>query len=627
MRLKLSVIIPCYNCNRTLREAVDSCYMQGFSDSEFELVMVDDGSTDRTKELLKELASEHSNIKPVFHEKNQGGGAARNTAVANASADVIFCLDSDDILPAGTLLKMYNFLKEKHCDGVCLHHSTKFIGTDINNIDHVDTFSFAGEKIPLESLLQKDRIMCPLYSVFMFTKQAFEKIGGYPTDHGFDTQGFAWRFLCQGLTAYTCPDTNYLHRIHFSKSYFLREQISGRVNYNWGEIFNEHFAYFTSETQRFLKTFDYKDFTLNVFLPLQQKDAVFTNEAPVTIDKNNIPSLKNSHPVSYWSILGILFRIRAKLRFLLKQHPKIKSLALNIHNSLQDILIRLRDRHFILLIFHYLKLRYTLSRRMHFETKCSKKQEKVDIVVPTISKDVSLLDSFFEHLKQNVCETIDTIYIVAPNSDKIILDYAKNNGYTFIDENTVLGYGKEHTIYKKNEIDLSGWFFQQLLKLGASNFVKNDRYIVVDSDTLLIQPHEFFTKDKTILRQSTEYNKPYRSAYYDVFGYECFNYNSFVVHMMPFDREKLSIFKAEIEEKHRKPWDEALIDTCTNRPGRNLSEYEFYGQWMYKHFSDEIIIKPFYNVSLKRNLLVNLEINKSFYLDKFHSLSFHSHNE
>ena len=50
---KLSITIPCYNCEKTLREAVESCYKQGFeNENDFEIVMVDDGSKDGTRELF-----------------------------------------------------------------------------------------------------------------------------------------------------------------------------------------------------------------------------------------------------------------------------------------------------------------------------------------------------------------------------------------------------------------------------------------------------------------------------------------------------------------------------------------------------------------------------------------------
>lgn len=311
----LSVIIPCYNCAETLTEAVDSCYRQGFSDSEFEIVLVDDCSTDTTHRLAETLAAKHLNLRLLTHTTNQGGGAARNTAARAAVAPVIFCLDSDDLLPPGTLRKMYNFLRDKNADGVGLHHSTKFRGTNTSDIAYADTFGYAGEKIPLESLLQKNNVLCPLYSVFMYTKSAFITCGGYPTNHGFDTQSFAWRFLAAGLVAYTCPDTNYLHRVEFHQSYYLREYAGGKININWQQVLLEHQHLFSESARTFIKNFPLRDFTRSVFGELCKREDVFLPEAQRRYGVsalNHKPSAVK--PVERNSAYGIYLRIKRRLK-------------------------------------------------------------------------------------------------------------------------------------------------------------------------------------------------------------------------------------------------------------------------------------------------------------------------
>lgn len=315
----LSVIIPCYNCAKTLREAVDSCYAQGFEEDSFEIVMVNDASTDDTKPLTESLAKEHKNIRVLDHDKNQGGGAARNTAARTAIAPVIFCLDSDDILPLNTLRKMYDFLVKEGADGVGLHHSTKFRGTNTTDIAYRNTFSYAGEIIPLESLLQRNDVLCSLYSVFMYTKAAFLKCGGYPTNHGFDTQGFAWRFLAAGLKAYTCPDTDYLHRVEFHQSYYLREHAGGKININWQAVLLEHAHLFTPEAIKLIKNYPVRDFTRSLFAELCEMHHVFLPETERNYGQSTFSSTKiTTESIGRSSFLGIVLRIKHKLLRLLK---------------------------------------------------------------------------------------------------------------------------------------------------------------------------------------------------------------------------------------------------------------------------------------------------------------------
>ncbi len=274
-RIGISIIIPCFNCANTLEQAFDSCFSQCTPGS-IEVVMVDDFSTDETRDVMRRLATGRNNVKLFYHKQNMGGGATRNTAVRNASSDVIFCLDSDDILPNGSIGKMYTLLKEKNADGVGIHRSIKFNGNNTNNISHVNVFGYLGMKIPFESLMERPSgPFCPLYSTFMFTKEAFEIAGGYPENHGFDTQSFAWKFLANGLTAYTCKDAEYLHRIHYNKSYYVREYEDGKINHNWFKIFEEFLYLFNDETQREILSLNLNDPNESIFNKINAKANIF----------------------------------------------------------------------------------------------------------------------------------------------------------------------------------------------------------------------------------------------------------------------------------------------------------------------------------------------------------------
>ena len=315
MKPELSIIIPCYNCEETLELAVESCLSQGLVN--FEVILVDDGSKDKTKDVMSLLKGKHKEVKVFYHEKNKGGGATRNTAVEKAEADIIFCLDSDDALPPFTLLAMLSLLKEKKCDAVGIEKSIKFRGLDTHNIARIDTFGYAGEQIPLESLLQKDGILCPLYSTFMHTKKSFQIIGGYPTEHGFDTQGFAWRFLAHGLVAYGCKGASYLHRIEFKESYYLRESNAGKSNYNWRDIFTENGNLFDSETLSFIESFVCKNFSKDIFLELLKRKTIFRSDVQSYVGKNFVKKETSREKREYIrrdSLLGLNLRVFSKIK-------------------------------------------------------------------------------------------------------------------------------------------------------------------------------------------------------------------------------------------------------------------------------------------------------------------------
>jgi len=89
--MKISVIIPTYNEQATIREIINRVQKTGLVD---EILVIDDGSTDGTREILAEL-EEHGEIRTVLHEKNQGKGAALTTGFRQASGDVFIIQDAD----------------------------------------------------------------------------------------------------------------------------------------------------------------------------------------------------------------------------------------------------------------------------------------------------------------------------------------------------------------------------------------------------------------------------------------------------------------------------------------------------------------------------------------------------
>ncbi len=92
MKVKFSIVIPLYNKESYILETLRSVFNQTFSN--FEIVIVDDASTDKSLEIVKELNDKR--IRVVKHEKNLGLSATRNTGILNAENDYIAFLDADD---------------------------------------------------------------------------------------------------------------------------------------------------------------------------------------------------------------------------------------------------------------------------------------------------------------------------------------------------------------------------------------------------------------------------------------------------------------------------------------------------------------------------------------------------
>ena len=99
MRHNLSIIVPVFNVRNYLSDCIDSIISQSYSD--FECILIDDGSTDGSGAICDEYAKKDSRIR-VFHKENGGVSSARNIGLDNASGEWIYFVDSDDqILPGG----------------------------------------------------------------------------------------------------------------------------------------------------------------------------------------------------------------------------------------------------------------------------------------------------------------------------------------------------------------------------------------------------------------------------------------------------------------------------------------------------------------------------------------------
>lgn len=94
---KLSIIVPVYNVEEYIRPCIESIFKQGLDDADFELIIVNDGTQDRSMEVIADIISQHHNI-TIINQENQGLSVARNNGIAVAKGEYILMPDSDDLL-------------------------------------------------------------------------------------------------------------------------------------------------------------------------------------------------------------------------------------------------------------------------------------------------------------------------------------------------------------------------------------------------------------------------------------------------------------------------------------------------------------------------------------------------
>ena len=111
--MEFSIVLPVYNVEKELPVCLESVFSQSFSD--YEVVAVDDGSTDSSLKILEEYAAEHANLK-VIHQENKGLGGARNTGIHESSGEYLVLVDSDDYIDHDTLHIFHQYLLANDLD-------------------------------------------------------------------------------------------------------------------------------------------------------------------------------------------------------------------------------------------------------------------------------------------------------------------------------------------------------------------------------------------------------------------------------------------------------------------------------------------------------------------------------
>ena len=113
--MKISIIIPAYNAEKQIRKCVLSALQQDISHNEYEIIVINDGSTDQTADIIQELSKEYPTIKSIT-TINQGVSAARNLGMDIAQGKIILFADADDYFCTNSLAKIYEAILKNDLD-------------------------------------------------------------------------------------------------------------------------------------------------------------------------------------------------------------------------------------------------------------------------------------------------------------------------------------------------------------------------------------------------------------------------------------------------------------------------------------------------------------------------------
>ena len=215
MELRLSIIIPFYNVERFISECLDSVFDQDIPYDEYEVICVNDGSPDNSRDIVLEYMKRFPNLRLIEHEHNKKLGAARNTGRSIAQGRYIWNVDSDDMIVPHCLAGMLKACEENDLD-ILVFGAIQFSQTRQKELPHVPSTS--GVEVGLEYL---DRLnayqvsrMCPVWNK-MIRRDFLEENGIFsPEINMGEDIPYSFRIMTLARRFSVASDCYYLYRVN-----------------------------------------------------------------------------------------------------------------------------------------------------------------------------------------------------------------------------------------------------------------------------------------------------------------------------------------------------------------------------------------------------------------------------
>jgi len=192
-RIEISVIIPCYNCSKTIDRTLQSIDNQ--SNTNFEVIIINDGSTDNTYEIIENWTKETKCKFKYLTIPNSGVSSARNKGLSCAKGEYILFLDSDDIYHTQFIELLVNQIKHQDIDTAFCSYTTILNKLEDTNVKNTKFQHLENNNILMNHYLM-NKIPCGLWS-FIYKKKIIEKNNLHFIEgvkYGEDTE-FVWKYL------------------------------------------------------------------------------------------------------------------------------------------------------------------------------------------------------------------------------------------------------------------------------------------------------------------------------------------------------------------------------------------------------------------------------------------------
>jgi cellulose synthase/poly-beta-1,6-N-acetylglucosamine synthase-like glycosyltransferase len=204
----VAIVVPCWNEEKTIYRTVRSLLALNYPKNKLKIILVDDGSTDRTWEILKKFNNKFSNVE-VLHKENGGKHTAVNYAIENTTTEIIGCLDADSFVHPDALTRLVAYFDDPEVMAVAptiIIHEPKSIVQFAQRVEY-----YLGVYVKKMLGLMNGIHVTP--GPFSFFRRAvFEKVGKFREAHNTEDMEIAYRMQEAGLKIAHCH-TAYVYTV------------------------------------------------------------------------------------------------------------------------------------------------------------------------------------------------------------------------------------------------------------------------------------------------------------------------------------------------------------------------------------------------------------------------------
>ena len=205
----VSIIIPVYNGAAVIEKTISSVFSLDYPKDKLELIVVNDGSKDGTKDLVEQIKRQHKGMSMhVIHQRNQGKAKALNKGIRIAKGTFFSCLDADSIVEPKTLKKMIHFYHKENDPDLAIVTPAMKVSKPESLLQHLQRIEYLVTLFTVRLMSKLDCLYVAPGPFSLYRKKTIQRLGGFDHRSLTEDQEIAYRTQQHHYKIKHCPGAN-----------------------------------------------------------------------------------------------------------------------------------------------------------------------------------------------------------------------------------------------------------------------------------------------------------------------------------------------------------------------------------------------------------------------------------